>query len=177
MTLTSSARKLALTAHVIASVGWLGAVAAFLAVAIAGLTSDDRQLVRAAYLAMELMGWRVIVPLGAASLVTGIVQSLGTLWGLFRHWWVLIKLLLTALATLLLLVHMRPMGFMAGVAAEATLAPGDYRAVRVQLVFDAGAALLVLLVNTTLSTYKPRGLTRYGQRRLREERTSALARQ
>ena len=172
MALTPGARKFALTAHVIASVGWLGAVAAFLAVAIAGLTSDDVQLVRAAYVVMELMGWIVIVPLGAASLLTGLVQSLGTPWGLFRHWWVVIKLLLTALAILVLLVHMQAIGFMADMAAEMALAPGDYRAVRIQLVFDAGAALLVLLVNTTLSVYKPRGLTRYGQRRLREERAT-----
>lgn len=172
MARTPGARKLALTAHVVASVGWLGAVAAFLAVAVAGLTSDDGQLVRAAYLAMELMGWSVIVPLGAASLLTGLIQSLGTPWGVFRHWWVLIKLVLTALAMLLLLVHMRPIGFMASVAAESAVAPNDHRAVRVQLVFDAGAALLVLLVNTTLSVYKPRGLTGYGQRRLREERAA-----
>ena len=165
-------RRLALTAHVIASVGWLGAVAAFLAVAIAGLESEDGQLVRAAYLVMELMGWRVIVPLGAASLVTGLVQSLGTPWGLFRHWWVVIKLLMTALAMVVLLVHMRPIGFMADMATTTALAPHDHRAVRVQLVFDASAAFLVLLVNTGLSIYKPRGITRYGQRRLREERAA-----
>lgn len=170
--LTPGARKFALTAHVIASVGWLGAVAAFLAVALASLTNDDVQLVRAAYRVMELMGWTVIVPFGAASLVTGLVQSLGTPWGLFRHWWVVLKLLLTALALLVLLVHLQPIDFMADIAAKATLAPHDHRAVRIQLVFDAGAALLVLLVNTTLSVYKPRGLTRYGQRRLRAERAA-----
>jgi hypothetical protein len=65
-----------------------------------------------------------------------------------------------------LLMHMRRIDFMADVAATTALAPDDDRAVRVQLVFDAGAALLLLL-NTTLSVYKPRGLTRYGQRRLR----------
>ena len=81
MALTPGARKLALTAHVTPSVGWLGAVAAFLAVAIAGLTSVDVQVARVAYLTMALMGWNVIVPLGAASLVTGLVQSLGTPWG------------------------------------------------------------------------------------------------
>lgn len=175
MTLSPALRKLALTAHVVASVGWLGAVAAFLAVAIAGLQSGDGQVVRAAYLAMELMGWSVIVPLGAASLLTGLVQSLGTPWGLFRHWWVLIKLLLTAVAMILLLVHMRPIGFMADTAAEAALTAEDHRVVRVQRVFDAAAALVVLLVNTTLSVYKPRGLTRHGQRRLREERARSPA--
>jgi hypothetical protein len=162
-------RKLALTAHVTTSVGWLGAVAAFLALAVAGLTSQDAQTVRAAYLAMELTGWLVIVPLSVASLLTGIVQSLGTPWGLLRHYWVVVKLVTTVLATAVLLVHMRPISSVAGVAATTTLSSADLRGVRTQLVFDAGAALLVLLVTTTLSVYKPRGLTAYGWRRQQEQ--------
>ena len=41
---------------------------------------------RGAYLAMDLIGWFVIVPLSLASLLTGLVQALGTTWGLFRHY-------------------------------------------------------------------------------------------
>jgi hypothetical protein len=62
MTMTPRLRKLTLTAHVTSSVGWLGAVVAYLALAITGLTHPDAQLVRATYLAMELIGWFVIVP-------------------------------------------------------------------------------------------------------------------
>src|SRR5207244_1496267 len=105
MTMTPRLRKLALTAHVTSSVGWLGAVAAFLALALAGLTSRDGQMVRAAYLALELTASFVIVPLGFASLLTGLVQALGTKWGLFRHYWILVKLLITILSTVVLLVH------------------------------------------------------------------------
>jgi hypothetical protein len=54
MTMAPGLRKVALTAHVTSSVGWLGAVATFLALALAGLTSKDAQLVQAAYLMMEL---------------------------------------------------------------------------------------------------------------------------
>ena len=104
MTMTPRLRKFALTAHVVSSVGWLGAVAGFLALAAAGLTSQDAQMVRAAYLAMELIAWFVIVPLALASLLTGLVQSVGTTWGLFRHYWVLAKLLVTVLATIVLLM-------------------------------------------------------------------------
>src|SRR5918997_572837 len=102
MTLAPPLRKLALTAHVTTSVGWLGAVAAFLALAIAGLAGDDGPTVRRAYVGAEVITWAVIVPLCLASLVTGVVQSLGTSWGLVRHWWVLIKLALTVVATGLL---------------------------------------------------------------------------
>ena len=175
MTMTPPLRKFALTAHVTSSVGWLGAVAGFLALAVAGLTSEDTQLVRATYLAMELTGWFVIVPLSLASPLTGLVQSLGTTWGLFRHYWILAKFLITIPATILLLVHMRPIGHLARVVAETTLSRGDLVGLRIQLVADAGAALLVLLVATTLSVYKPRGMTRYGRRKQLEQRTVSQA--
>jgi ABC-type anion transport system duplicated permease subunit len=80
MALTPRLRKLALTAHVTASVGWLGAVIAFLALSVAGLTSPDPQTVRGAYLVMELTGWVILVPLSLGSLATGLVCSLGSAW-------------------------------------------------------------------------------------------------
>jgi hypothetical protein len=164
MPLTPRVRKLALTTHVTSSVGWLGAVAAFLALAIAGLNSQDAQMVRAAYLAMHMTTWFVIVPLSFAALLTGLVQSLGTSWGLFRHYWVVAKLALTVLATIILLVHTQPIGRVAAVAAETMLSSTDLRQLRIQLVADAGAALIALLVATTLSVYKPWGVTSYGRR-------------
>ncbi|RQP21977.1 hypothetical protein [Piscinibacter terrae] len=157
-------RKAAVIAHLTCSVGWLGAVACFLALAVAGLTSSDVSTVRAAYLAMGLISWFVIVPLSIASPLTGVIQSLGTAWGLFRHWWVVVKLLITLPSTAFLLLHMRAIDRLARVAAETTLASNDLRALRIQLATDAGAAVVVLLVVVVLAIYKPRGVTRYGQR-------------
>jgi hypothetical protein len=159
-------RKLALTAHVAASVGWLGAVAGFLVLAVAGLRSADAGKVRAAYVAMELLGWDVIVPLSFASLLTGLIQALGTEWGLLRHWWVLIKLLINVASSALLLVHMRPINAAAAAAAAGALG-GELAGVRIQLAADAGLALVALLAATALSVYKPRGLTKYGWRKAR----------
>lgn len=170
MTMTLRLRKCALTAHVTSSVGWLGAVACFLALAIAGLTGQDAQLVRAAYLAMELTTWFVIVPLSLASPLTGLVMSLGTTWGLFRHYWVLAKVLITIPACIILLLHIQPIGHLARAGAETTLSSGDLAGMRIQLVANAGAAALVLLVATALSVYKPPGMTRYGQRKQHERR-------
>jgi hypothetical protein len=168
--MTPGLRKFALTAHVIFSVGWLGAVAGFLALAIVGLTSMDAQMVRAAYLGMDLTGWFVIVPLCLASLLTGVVQSLGTTWGLFRHYWVVAKLVMTIPATLLLLLHMPPISHIARMAAATTLSNADLRGPRIEVAVQAGAALLVLLVATVLSVYKPRGMTRDGWRDQYEQR-------
>ena len=91
MTMTPSTLKLMLTAHVTASVGWVGALAVFLVHALASLISQDAQMVRAASLAMDLTAWFVILPLSLASFAIGIVQALGTAWGLFRHYWILPK--------------------------------------------------------------------------------------
>ena len=172
--MTPRLRKLALTAHVLSSVGWLGAVVAFLALSIVGLTTPDAQRIRAVYIAMELTGWLVIVPMSLASLVTGLIQSLGSAWGLFRHYWVLFKLLIAVVGSALLLLHMQPTSFMAKVAANGTLSSGDLRPVRIQLMADAAAAVLVLIFATVLSIYKPRGVTPYGWRREREQRSAAL---
>jgi hypothetical protein len=167
--MTSSLRKFALTAHVTASVGWLGAVAGFLALAVAGLTSQDVQMVRAAYVATESITWSVIVPLAFASLLTGLVVSLGTQWGLFRHYWVLVKFMLTILATILLLLHTQPIGVLAVAVRESAWSGGDIGRLQIQLVGDAGAALLALLLNVTLSIYKPPGMTAYGRRKQNEQ--------
>ncbi len=163
MTMTPGFRKLALSAHVISSVGWIGAVAGFLVLAIAGITSKDAQTVRAAYLAMDLIAWFVIVPLAFASLITGLIQSLGTPWGVFRHYWVVAKLGLTVFATIILLVKMEPISYLAGAAGSGTLVHGALRGVRVQLVVHAAGGMLVLLVATVLSVFKPWGMTPHGR--------------
>lgn len=169
MVMPPGIRRFALTAHVAASVGWLGAVAAFLALALAGLTGEDVRRAQGAYLAMETAGWFVVVPLAFASLLTGVVQALGTRWGLVRHYWVLVKLALTLVATGLLVLHMQVVEQVADAAASGLPGPG-LEGARLQLVLDAGAAVLVLLIATAVSVYKPRGLTRYGWRAQRAQR-------
>lgn len=164
MMMTPNVRKLGLTAHVVFSVGWLGAVAGFLALAVGGLLGDDGQRARAAYVAMQPVTWFVIVPFCVASLLTGIVQALGTPWGLFRHWWVLIKLSMTALSTILLMLHTRAIDMAASMAADATSSLADLGGLRVQLVIDSAAALVVLVVTTVLAVYKPRGVTVFASR-------------
>ena len=125
---------------------------------------------------MDLTARFVIVPLAFASLLTGLIQSLGTTWGLFRHYWVVVKLVIAVVATAILLQQLGPIRYLAGAAAEGKLAGSDLRVARISLVVHAGGGLLVLLVPTILSIYKPRGMTRYGRRKQREERNDLRAR-
>jgi hypothetical protein len=161
MTMTPRLSKFVLTSHITFSVGWVGAVGVFLALAISGVTSNNTQLARAAYLAMELSAWFVTVPLCFASLLTGLVQSLGTKWGLFKHYWIIVKLFLTIAGTILLLLHMQPIQYLAGIAENSQFSNNEAFGLRMRIIGDAGAGLLLLLTITTISVYKPWGKTQY----------------
>lgn len=167
--MSAGIRKLMLTVHVASSVGWLGAIAAYIALNVPALAGRDEQTVRAAYLMMDVVMRYALLPLAAASLATGIVQALGSPWGLFRHYWVTISLALTTFAFVILVLHLPAVEDAAAVAADPqadlTHLGGD--------LFHSVGGLVVLLVPLALNIYKPRGLTRYGWRRTQNQRMNA----
>jgi hypothetical protein len=167
--MTPAVRKLVLTVHLTCSVGWIGAVMAYLALAISATTARGTQDERAAWTALEVAGWWAIVPLALAALATGVIMSLGTRWGLFRHYWVLMSLALTVLCTVVLLEHL-----LAVSAMSATIGAGGGE-MRADL-FHPGVGLIILLGIAVLNVYKPRGLTRYGWRKHQEERARPVRR-
>jgi hypothetical protein len=171
--MTPALRRFTFTTHITSSIGWVGAVLAFLVLAIIGFTSDDPLKVRGAYLLMAPAAWFVLVPLAHASLLSGIVLSLGTTWGLFRYYWVVLKLGITAFATVILLIYMGTFRQMAGVAADPVV---DLEVVRnASPIVHAIVALVLLVSATVLGVYKPFGTTAYGARKLQEQRSvSAL---
>jgi hypothetical protein len=167
-TLTPILRKLTLTAHVTLAVGWLGAVAAFLALAIIGVTSQDILMVRSVYVAMDLIARNVVVPLSFAPLITGPILSFGTPWGLLRHYWILAKLIITILCTIIMQLHMNPIAHLAGMVAKDTLLNSGMRDMQIQMVVASAAALVALVASTALGVYKPQGMTQYGWRKYEE---------
>jgi uncharacterized membrane protein len=162
MPFTPALRRFTFTTHVTSSVGWIGAVLVFLALAAIGLTSEDERTVRGAYLVMALAAWLVLVPLAHASLFSGIALSLGTPWGLFRHYWVVLKLGITLFSTVILMIYLGTFQQMAGVAADPVVALGLVR--NPSPVVHAVLALILLLGAAWLAVYKPFGLTPYGIR-------------
>ena len=120
-------RRLLLTLHVSSSASNVGATVLTLTLLVgaapAGLGT--------------LCVYGVLVPLLVAGLLTGVVSALTSPWGLFRHGWVVKKLLLTLAAIAVGLV---------------VVGPGT------SWVRSAGLAvvLALLLLTTTLSVFKPR---------------------
>lgn len=173
MKLRPAPRRLLLAVHLICSVGWIGAVCAYLVLAFAVLTSANRETMRAAWVGMNLIGWYALVPLAILSLLTGVLLALTSRWGLLRHYWVVISLVGTAALTAVLVLHMPDVARQAEMARRANPAHLE------TMGSDIPHALtgLVLLVGIlVINIYKPRGLTRYGWRRERAARTPTATR-
>jgi hypothetical protein len=195
MTMSPGLRKFMLSAHLAFSVGWIGAVVAYLALVFAATNTQDAHILRAAWIAMGLMIQFAIVPLALAALLTGIIMSVGTRWGLFRHYWVLFSLALTIFAVVILLGHVSDVKTLADAAIQTDTAfiveqqsggntegsthdDGSHLAGQLAAglpgeLFHAGIGLLILLVVQVLNVYKPRGVTPYGWRKQQEERGTA----
>lgn len=166
-------RKLVLTLHVTSSLGWLGAICAFIALAIAGLTSNDEDLVRGVYLVAEPITWWVIVPMALLSLGSGVIQSLGTTWGLLQHYWVVMKLVITLFAAFVLMLYTQTVDHFADLAADPATTVDQLRTG--SFLLHSAVALVLLLGATVLGIYKPRGRTRHGWRKHQERRAAAAA--
>ncbi|MBZ0310243.1 MAG: DUF2269 domain-containing protein [Anaerolineae bacterium] len=171
MVLSSSLRKFILTVHITVSVGWIGALMAYIGLVIAALNSQEAKIIRASWLAMELLARSILTPFALGSLLTGLVLSLGTKWGLFRHYWVLISLLLTLISTIILLTQLGNIRFFAEIAASTN--NSNTRDGLWGQLLHAGGGLVTLLIVQVLNVYKPRGLTPYGWRKQQEQRTVA----
>ena len=167
--MSPAVRRFALSVHLTCSVGWIGAVIAYIALGLAASRSGTPDTVRAAWTAMEIIGWYVLVPLALGSWATGVVMSLGTRWGLFRYYWVLFAFVLTTVATVVLILHMPDVSSVAN--AVRTADPAELDQYGGDL-FHAVLALILLLVIQVLNLYKPPGMTRYGWRKRMRDRES-----
>ncbi|MFI6509236.1 hypothetical protein ACIBCT_16645 [Streptosporangium sp. NPDC050855] len=160
-------RKTVLTLHVAASVGWLGLDLGLLTLGVTALVTGDPALVRASYLAMDVLAGTLIAPVGLTAVLSGLLLCLYTPWGLVRHHWVVLKLVTSTAALIASVFALRPQIGEVATAVSGTgplpsLLPGRDG---VSLAVAPSVALVVYLLNVVLSTFKPFGRTPYGRRR------------
>ncbi|MGW1373309.1 DUF2269 domain-containing protein [Streptomyces sp. NPDC002446] len=165
--LSRPARRALLVLHVAVSVSWLGLTLGLLTLGITGYSAGSPDMAAVAYRAMKIFGDWLLLPIALGSLVSGLVLSLGTRWGLARHRWVFIKFWLTVVTVLLSVFSLRPgINRLAAEAAAGTATPD------INLVVAPSVATATYLFITAISVLKPWGLTRHG-RRLRAASQSA----
>lgn len=162
MTMSRRTRRAVLTIHLTVSIGWIGAVMAYIVLGVAVKTTSDTETIRSAWIAMELIGWYAIAPLALATLISGVTMAAGTPWGLLNHYWVTISLILTSFSVVVLLLHMPDVTATADIARAAS---GDQLLALGSDLAHPTIGLLVLVTIQVLNIYKPSGLTRIGQQR------------
>jgi hypothetical protein len=86
--------RLLLATHIIVSVGWLGIVFAKLVLGLRAMTSNAPGVSDALYLSMGVVNI-AFPPAAIGTLVTGVLLSMDTKWGLLQHYWVATKLALS----------------------------------------------------------------------------------
>lgn len=157
------ARKIWLTLHVGVSVGWLGAGLGLVVLALVGATTTDLALRHSSYELMQTFDLTLVIPLTLLSIITGLVMSLGTQWGLIKHWWVLIKfgisLAIVVVATAWESSVVRGLATDTGADPAVAAAGRDWQLVGCLIGF-----VIALWVAVTLSISKPGGRTSRGKR-------------
>ncbi|MEV4508046.1 hypothetical protein AB0K00_03700 [Dactylosporangium sp. NPDC049525] len=150
MRFTPKWRKAVLTLHVITAVGWLGSDLVLLTLGVAGLSgAADKDV---AYPAMSLVGIALFVPLSYLVWVIGVVNAVGTPWGLLRWWWVAVKLTIVTVMLFLVTFLLYP-----GLAKAGDLGSALPRRDQINLVIAPSVSSTLLVISTVLSTYKPWG--------------------
>lgn len=161
--------KLLLTAHIIVAVGWLGVVFAKVVLGLGAVTSNARDLFAALYVSMDVVNV-AFPPMAIGTIVTGVLLSLGTKWGLLQHYWVATKLALTV-GVIATAVQLGDRFLRQASAAPSGTAVGDGSILAIAaapatlLLALSGAHLLMLGVATVASVYKPWGKTWFGRRK------------
>ncbi|WP_171139271.1 DUF2269 domain-containing protein [Streptomyces sp. S3(2020)] len=159
MKLTRPARRASLVVHVTASAGWLGLTLGLLALGITAATTGSAVTVEASVRTMKLFADWLLLPLAFLTLLSGLLLSVGTRWGLARHRWVWTKFWLTLATTTATVLALRP----AVNSAVAAVAAGGPLPDAGDVLFGPIVSLSAYVFMTVISVLKPWGLTRRGR--------------
>lgn len=157
--LTPAARKAVLVLHIVSGIGWMGVDIALLVLLITARTTNDAALAISGFNAIGMIVPMAVPPLSLSILVTGIILGLGTRWGLVRYWWVLVKLLLSLVMTVLVFVSLVPAVSSMTILSATTISADAVRAslgtLPTMLLFPPIVSFLMLGVAAILSIFKP----------------------
>lgn len=148
-------RQVLVFLHVTSSLGWTGAGAANVVLAVTGATTSSAEVRRVAYGLIDRIDVALVIPLAFTTLVGGVLVSVATPWGLVRHWWVLVKLVLTVAV---IIFSTFGIGVWVYQSIDASAGGGE-SPVAIRLVQGAGANIVAFVFMSFVSFVKPWGAT------------------
>lgn len=156
--MNQNSRKVILLFHIITTISWLGSIIAYLPFAIAIINEPSLEALKGSYTAMNLIAWQVVLPLSLLSFISGLILALTSKWGLFKYYWVTIKIGINLVSILVLikyLLNLKPFltlfeGPISPEGLSKLQTPGH--------LVHASLAILALLIASFLSVFKKPGL-------------------
>lgn len=171
--LSQRARKVWLTLHVGISVGWLGLSLAMTTLAVTGLLAETHAVRHGAYELMHIFDLTIVIPSVMLSIITGLVVALGTPWGLLKHWWVLVKFVISlSIPATAGAFEARWVMELVARTQDPAAQPGGLGVVLAVCMICFAA---LLWTATALSVLKPWGRTRWGRKDLKARRAERTA--
>jgi hypothetical protein len=157
--LAPAARKAVMVLHAICGISWMGVDIAVFVLLVTARTTNDPALVISGFNAIRMIVPIAVPPLSLGILLTGLILGLGTRWGLLRYWWVLLKLMLSLIMTVLVFVSLVPGVNSIAVLSTTTMSADAVRAslgsLPDQLMFPPIVSFLMLGIAAILSIFKP----------------------
>jgi hypothetical protein len=152
-------RKGVMVLHAVSGISWMGVDIAILILLLTARTSDDVTVVVSGFNAIRMIVPIAVPPLSLSILITGVILGLGSSWGLIRYWWVLVKLCLSLIMTVLVFVSLVPGVNQIALLDITTVSADTVRAslgdIPTQLMYPPMVSFLMLATATVLSIYKP----------------------
>lgn len=158
LTVRRRGRQWLLFAHVVLSIGWLGAGAANVVLAVTAARTTDGEIQRACYRLIHVLDLALVIPLAFGALASGVLISLATKWGLWRYWWVIVKF---ALTVAVIVFSTFGVGAWVEQSIASTSIRGTESPVALQLILGALTNLAAFLFMTWASIAKPWPKTRW----------------
>jgi len=155
--LSGRLRKTVLVGHIVASGAWLGMDAVLGILVVTAVVTPDAGITAVAAASIALFATWPLVIAGALALATGVVLGLGSKYGLFRYWWVLVKLVLNIVLVSLMIGVLVPDVQALSDSAREALVAGTDASVSAQMLYPPIVSSTALLVAMTLSVFKPWG--------------------
>jgi uncharacterized membrane protein len=159
-----NARRTTLLLHILCGVGWMGLDLGLATLVLTGATTGSGPVAAASYTAVRIVIPVVVPVLALGMLLTGVVLGLGTKYGLVQWTWVLVKLCVAIVLTVLVFVALVPGAL--SIPTELTGAADDIRreigAAASDLIYPPVVSFLALGFAMVVSIWKPWGRTRWG---------------
>ena len=164
-------RQVLVFLHVVVSLGWMGAGLANVVLAMTAGYTADADVRRVCYQMISRIDTFVVIPGAFAALVSGIVLSVVTPWGLTRYWWVLGKLVLTLTVIVYSTVGL---GVWVETSVAATSAAEMESPVAGPLAYGTLPNIVAFLFMTWVSVAKPWGTTPWARPAPRARRAAVV---